>query len=148
MYPSIPAAALEGHSDPEKIWEPLDEKSASRRTIYAFVKRSLMPPILEVLDLCDTTQPSPGRRVTTVAPQALTLYNGEFVNRQVRHFAERLRREAGNDPEGQVGHAFRLALCREPTDSERQSISAFLKAESLEQLCRVIFNLNEFVYPE
>ena len=147
-YPSIPPQALEGHSDPEKIWKPLDEDSASRRTVYAFVKRSLMLPMLEVLDLCDTTQPSPGRRVTTVAPQALTLFNGEFANRQAHHFAARLKAEAGEDRTRQIDLAYRLALCRHPTQAERQALLQFLEEESLAQLCRVIFNLNEFVYPD
>ena len=39
MYPEVPAAALAGSSDPGKIWPPFDEATASRRTIYAFVKR-------------------------------------------------------------------------------------------------------------
>jgi len=145
-YPSIPPEALEGHSDPEAIWKPLDEKSASRRTIYAFVKRSLMLPMLEILDVCDTTQPSPGRRVTTVPTQALNLFNSEFSNRQARHFAARLKREAGPNPVDQIRLTYRLALCREPTNDELDSIGNFLETESLEELCRVIFNLNEFVY--
>jgi hypothetical protein len=41
-----------------------------------------------------------------------------------------------------------LALCRQPTKREQQVMAAFLESESLVQLCRVILNLNEFVYPE
>jgi hypothetical protein len=145
-YPSIPPEALEGHSDPEAIWKPLDEKSASRRTIYAFVKRSLMLPMLEILDVCDTTQPSPGRRVTTVPTQALNLFNSEFSNRQARHLASRLRREVGENRSDQIRLAYRLTLCREATSEELESIGTFVEAESLEELCRVILNLNEFVY--
>ncbi|NNE91830.1 MAG: DUF1553 domain-containing protein [Verrucomicrobiales bacterium] len=146
-YPSIPPQALEGHSDPEKIWKPLDENEASRRTIYAFVKRSLMLPMLEVLDICDTTQPSPGRRTTTVPTQALTLFNSEFVTRQSGHLATRLRAEAGEaDAAQQIRLAFRLAVCREPTGEESKVMQEFLKEESLEELCRVMLNLNEFVY--
>jgi hypothetical protein len=39
-------------------------------------------------------------------------------------------------------------LCREPSAAELAQMSAFLHQESLEQACRVILNLNEFVYPE
>ena len=42
----------------------------------------------------------------------------------------------------------RLALCREPSHAEMAEIRAFLQDEPLEQVCRVILNLNEFVYPE
>jgi hypothetical protein len=167
MYPSVPPQALEGHSDPGKIWKPFDEEDASRRTIYAFIKRSMVVPMLEVLDLCDTTAPSAGRSVTTVAPQALTLYNGDFVNRQARHLASRLRREVGADPAAQIERAYELTLCRKPTSSELTAMMGFLRSEAkalkdervpgsdrgntalaLEQLCRVVLNLNEFVYPE
>jgi hypothetical protein len=41
-----------------------------------------------------------------------------------------------------------LALCREPAQREMELMATFLNGESLEQLCRVIINLNEFVYPE
>src|SRR5262249_23511203 len=98
MYPFVPKEAMEGHSDPDKIWPVFDEQEAARRTVYAFVKRSLVVPMLEVLDLCDTTRSAAKRQVTTVAPQALSLFNGDFVNRQARHLANRLHREAGDDP--------------------------------------------------
>ena len=71
MYPQIPAQALEGHSDPATIWKPYNPESGSRRTIYALMKRSLMVPMMEVLDVCDTTQSSPGRRVTTAGARSI-----------------------------------------------------------------------------
>ncbi len=148
MYPEVPKEALAGNSDPGAIWKPFDEKEASRRSIYAFMKRSFVVPFFEVLDLCDTTRPADKRLTTTVAPQALTLFNGGFVNRQAKHFADRLRREAGDDADRQIERAYRLALCRPPTDRERGLMRDFLKREPLEQMCRVMFNLNEFVYAD
>jgi hypothetical protein len=146
MYPHIPKGALEGSSDPDKIWKESDEREASRRTIYVFLKRSMVVPMLEVLDLCDTSRTSARRQNTSVATQALTLFNGDFVNRQARYFAERLRREAGSDPERQVDLAYRLALARPAKPSEIATMVEFLRREPLEQVCRVIFNLNEFAY--
>ncbi len=178
MYPYVPPAALEGSSDPDKIWKPFDEQDASRRTIYAFVKRSMIVPMLEVLDLCDTTKSSAKRINTAVATQALTLFNGEFVNRQARHLAERLMREVGPDPRDQIDRAYRLAFARPPTEDEQKSLLSFLRDEAarpakepsttadssfsaattpplqeaekhaLIQLCRVILNMNEFVYAD
>jgi len=104
--------------------------------------------MLETLDLADTVSSCPQRQVTTVAPQALSLFNGDFVSQQAKHFAARLTREAGGDPVKQITLAWRLALCREPSVEELEKSAAFLREESLEQLCRVILNLNEFVYPE
>ncbi|MBI1353908.1 MAG: DUF1553 domain-containing protein [Acidobacteria bacterium] len=161
MYPYVPPAALEGSSDPDKIWKPFDERDASRRTVYAFVKRSMIVPMLEVLDLCDTTKSSAQRSTTAVPTQALTLFNGEFVNRQARYFAERLVEEVGSDPAAQIDRAFRLALARPPKPEERDALLAFLRSEAeaeqaadspafeaLVQMCRVVFNMNEFVYPD
>jgi cytochrome c553 len=148
MKPGIPKAALEANTDKEKVWQPSDEREASRRSIYAFIKRGLVIPMLETLDLADTVSSCPQRQVTTVAPQALSLFNGEFVNQQAQHFATRLRHEAGNDPEKQISRAWKLALCRNPSPDELAKMRTFLQDQPLEQACRVILNLNEFVYPE
>ncbi len=147
MYPFVPKGALEGDSDPDKIWKPFDETEASRRTIYAHVKRALIVPLMEVLDFCDTTRSTAKRLNTAVSSQALSLFNGDFVNRQAQHFADRLVSEAGPDPAKQIERAYRLALARPPTSAEQNAMQEFLKRESLEQMCRVILNLNEFVYP-
>ncbi len=162
MYPFIPPEALAHHADKASIWPAYDEAGASRRTVYAFVKRSLVVPMLEVFDLCDTTRSAPRRAVTTVPTQALTLYNGELTRRQSLHFADRLLREAGAGDGARIRHAWLLALAREPLASEAAAAGAFLEAErhrapgapaerdraALAQLCRVLFNLNEFVYRE
>jgi hypothetical protein len=148
MYPDVPKEALTGHSDPDKIWKPLDERAAARRTVYAFMKRTFVVPLLETFDLCDTTRPNDRRQITTVAPQALMLFNGAFVNRQAKRFADRLRCEAGDDPERQIERAYRLALGRAPHAPEKARLREFLRDESLEQLCRVVFNLNEFAYAD
>ncbi len=150
MKPRIQQAAIEANTDKEKSWRASDDREASRRTIYAFIKRGLVVPMLEVLDLGDTVSSCPKRLVTTVAPQALTLFNGEFVNEQARHFAKRLREEVGPDLRAQVNLAWRLALCRPPTETETEALLSFRDADglALEQICRVILNLNEFAYPE
>ena len=168
MVPPIPEAALEGHPDPDKIWHTSDDREASRRTVYAFIKRSMLIPMLEVLDFCDTTRSSAQRPVTSIAPQALTLFNGNFANGQALHLARRVLEESGPDPAAQVDLVYRLALARRPTPDERREMVDFLNREteahlwetsarnrdrlvarekSLVQLCRVVFNLNEFVYP-
>jgi Protein of unknown function (DUF1553)/Protein of unknown function (DUF1549) len=148
MFPEVPKEALEGNSDPSTIWKASDEKEASRRTVYAHIKRAFVIPMLETLDLCDTTRPNDKRLTTTVAPQALTLFNGAFINRQAKQFAERLQKEAGDDPDRQIERAYRLALCRPPSDAERALLRDFLKRQSLAEMCRVVFNLNEFAYAD
>ena len=134
MYPHVPAAAKRSAFSPGKLWKPFDERDASRRTIYAFLKRTFIPPMFDVLDFCDTTRSVEQREITTVAPQALTLLNGEFVNRQARHFADRLIREVGTVPEDQTELAYRLALGRRPTSAEQRDMVSFLKEEAVSLL--------------
>ena len=108
-----------------------------------------MFPLLDTLDFCDTAKTAARRNVTTVAPQALTLFNGDFVNQQAKYFAERLEREAGPDLGRQIDLAYRLALCRPSTQRERRRLLDFAKEpDARAQMCRVILNLNEFVYPD
>ena len=155
VFLPIPAAAIEAHTDKQAAWQASKEPDIDRRTVYAYVKRTLLVPMMETLDFCDTVNSSERRSITSIAPQALTLFNGDFVNRQAEHFAERLQHEAGDDPAKQVDLAFRLALCRQPTAGESTAMQQFLareaaatdKQRALVQLCRVILNLNEFVYP-
>ena len=164
----IPQVVVDGHADRDKIWQPSSLEERSRRTVYAFVKRSLVVPMLEVLDLCDTTRSTAKRNITSVAPQALTLFNGEFVNGQAAVLADRILAEIGEDANAQLTRAWRHALCRVPSPAERATMLQFLRDEAdrfasetgegeemsrqesqrqaLIQLCRAIFNLNEFVY--
>ena len=166
IYPPIPRAVLQGQSRPGEGWGKSDERQAARRSVYIFVKRVLAVPELELLDAPDTTSSCEQRPVSTTAPQALTFLNGDFINRQARHFAARLRREAGNDARAQVERAFELALCRPPRAEELKAATDFLAAQqrqievdaraakkpvaarqrALEAFCLVILNTNEFVY--
>jgi hypothetical protein len=171
MYPFISKAVKRGNYLLGNSWPEFDESDASRRTIYAFIKRTMVLPFFEVLDFCDTVRSADQRSITTVAPQALTLFNGEFVNRQSRHFAHRLAARAGPDLDRQIVLAYRLALGRSPHAREQARALDFLKAEAahlsrqpagdaapvdtnrarhlaLVQMCRVILNLNEFVYTD
>ncbi|HZN35760.1 MAG TPA: DUF1553 domain-containing protein, partial [Pirellulaceae bacterium] len=151
----IPAAAIEAHTDKQGAWKAAGEPDINRRTVYAFVKRTLLVPMLETLDFCDTTSSTDRRAITSIAPQALTLFNGDFTSRQAEVFAQRLEREAGEDPQRQIDLAYRAALARPPTAEESAAMTAFLQREAsvtdqhaaLVQACRVLLNLNEFVYP-
>jgi hypothetical protein len=168
VYPRIARAVLEGQSRPGDGWGKFDEREAARRSIYVFVKRSLLVPEMELLDFADTNTSCEQRPVSTIPTQALTLLNGEFLNDEARHFAARLVEESGGDAAAQVESAYRLAVCRSPTPEEKSAALAFLGRQSqrvaeetsanpgqplrnpaqvaLEALCLVLYNLNEFVY--
>jgi hypothetical protein len=163
VTPPIDPVVLAGQSVPGRGWGPADERSAARRSVYVRVKRTLPLPELEVLDAADTADPCPRRAVTTTAPQALTLFNAAFWHEQAARLAERLRREAGDDPTDQVERAFALALSRRPSDAERTASLDFLSAQAdrirhrprpedradptrdaLRAFCLALLNANEF----
>jgi hypothetical protein len=125
-------------------WFPSGADEQLRRTIYTFQRRSVMLPMVEVFDGANMNESCSRRNVTTVAPQAFTLLNGELTNREAVHFAARVAREAGPDPGEQIERAFRLALGRAPSPQEKARASG----APLHQLAVVLFNLNEFVYVE
>jgi hypothetical protein len=167
VFPSLPQAVLDGQSRPGDGWGKSPPRQASRRSIYVFCKRSLALPELELLDTPDTTSSCEQRPLSTTAPQALTFLNGAFVQEQAAHLAERLHREAGEDPTAQVRRAFTLALCRPPGPDELRLALDFLtrqqrqiesdarrsgqsagdaRRKALAAFCAVLLNTNEFFY--
>jgi hypothetical protein len=61
-------------------------------------------------------------------------------------FAARLRRDAGDDPAGQVERAWRLGFARPPGDREARAARSFIEKHGLDGLCLVLFNANEFLF--
>jgi hypothetical protein len=161
IYPRIDPDVINTGSRPR--W-PLDAKEGPnvwRRSVYIFVKRSVLLPLIEVFDCPATTVTSPVRAVSTVSPQALALMNNEFVLEQAGYFAERVEREGGSDKRGQIAQAFKIALGRPPSGKEIEWASSFLKTQTkgyqerkherpefaaLRDFCHAILNLNEFLY--
>jgi hypothetical protein len=116
-----------------------------RRSVYIFARRNLRFPFLEAFDLPDSNQSCPKRERSTTAPQALVLLNASDVVEASRALAARVAAMA-TTADDQITAAFRLALGRLPTTTERQRAHAFLEHSPLSELCRGLFNLNEFVY--
>jgi len=114
----------------------------NRRSVYLQMKRSLTLPMLQIFDAPDTSASCARREKSTVAPQALALMNSEFTSGQAAQFAARL----GGDPEAAVDKAWRIALGRAPAPEERQTAIEYLRRNSLQRLCLMLFNLSEFVY--
>ena len=156
IYPPIPREVLAGQSRPGEGWHTSDPEEAERRSIYIHVKRSLHVPIIESLDMAETDKSCPVRFVTVQPTQALSLMNSAFLNEESDKFAERLRKEAGDDPARQVEIGLRLALCRAPSPEEiargvklMQSLRMHDGASpelALKYFCLMVYNLNEFVY--
>ena len=156
VYTAIPREVLAGQSMPGSGWGQSPFEEQCRRSVYVHVKRSLLTPILESFDTAETDRSTAVRFVTTQPTQALALLNGEFVHKQARLFAERVRREVGGERDTQVRLALTLATTRSPNDADvRRGVELIeaLKTKdglseeaALESFSLVVLNLNEFVY--
>ena len=121
------------------------EADGWRRMIYAHKVRMQAVDIFGAFDCPDAGQMKP-RRTRSITPvQSLSLLNSPFANRQAGFFAARVRQEAGEDPEAQVTHAFRLATARDPNPRELATLTTLAKNHNLEQACRVLFNTSAFL---
>ncbi len=149
--------------------DPLEETDV--RSLYLVRKRCLPIPLLQVFDLPDTTVSCARRETTVVAPQALMLLNSPSALRYAEAFANRVwllgdRPGEPDRPEPDLARlvkiAFRLGLARDPDSEELALAQDFLQQHAeqhraagrdpevdrlaLVDLCRAIFNLNEFCY--
>jgi hypothetical protein len=156
VYPLIPREVLAGQSMPGNGWGKSPFEEQCRRSIYVHLKRSLLTPILESFDAAETDRSTAVRFVTTQPTQALALLNSDFLHKHASLFADRLRREAGADPDKQVRLALTLATARPPSAGEVRRgadlITALLakdgvsEEEALRYFCLMVLNISEFVY--
>jgi hypothetical protein len=135
-------------------WQPAKDASEyDRRSVYLIAKRNLELPFMQVFDAPDMQVSCPRREVSTHAPQALEMLNGDLANQQAAVFAERLRKEAGRSPRREAMLAYKLTAGRAPRPAELRAALEFLnakapaaEAEAREQFALAMFNLNAFLY--
>jgi hypothetical protein len=145
----------------ERMYGPgtLDE-SMKRRSIYFFVKRSKLIPLMVLFDAPEPLSSMGSRVSTTVAPQALALMNNTQVREWAKGFASKLKEKSAD---AAVKLAYEMALGREPSAEELQESVNFLEEQregyarsgkkdanelALADFCQSLMCLNEFVYVE
>ena len=102
---------------------------------------------MTVLDCADPSR-MVARRDETISPlQALAMLNNQFMTTMAGHFARRLA-NASDRPTDQVRLAIHLALSRPARDEELRLLVAYAARHGLPNTCRLILNLNEFVFVE
>ena len=144
VLPPLSAEARLGMWDRNDWPESLDPEEHKRRSVYIFAKRQFPYPMFKTFDAPDASASCGRRDVTTVAPQALTLLNSEFMLRSAQSFAARLAVE--DDPLRKADLAWELALSRPPDAEEREAAVKMLAQAGPEEFGLMLFNLNEFVY--
>jgi len=122
-----------------------DDPASQRRSIFRFLVRSVPEPFAETLDCADPSLQVERRNETLTALQALALLNNKFMVRMAEHFAARVEKQAADLP-GRVTAAHRLALGRAATPEELRLLTELARKQGLAQMCRLLFNSNEFVF--
>ena len=130
------------------------------RSVYLPIVRDLLPESMSLFDFPDPTLIAGERAVTTVPAQSLYLMNNPFVISQAETVAEKLLATGDNDAE-RLTRAYKLFLCRPPTERESSSalqfVSQYEKAAAAEKvkpaktrqaawsaLCQSLFASTEF----
>lgn len=134
------------------------DANGNRRSVYLQVRRSQPLTFLQLFDQPVIETNCTRREISTVASQALTLLNSDFMTKKAEAFAERVLKEDAKDP---AMHALRLAFARSPTESETRLFAKFLEQQTQQHaksapaearrravadLCHMLLSANEFAY--
>ena len=137
----------------------LDE-AMKRRSIYFFIKRSRIIPMMLLFDAPNSLTAMGSRAVTTVAPQALAMMNNPQIQSYARSLAKKLD---GSTPTEKVTKGYLLALGRKPDAAELNDTISFMadqqqqytatgRPDAAEQViidfCQSLLSLSEFIYVE
>lgn len=130
----------------------------NRRSIYLQVRRSQPLTFLQLFDQPVIETNCTRREVSTVASQALTLLNSDFMTTKANAFADRVLKEDAKDP---AKRAILLAFGRSATDKETALFAKFLdqqtqqhaktqpaeaRRRAVADLCHMLLSANEFAY--
>jgi hypothetical protein len=126
------------------LFDPDDPRS-HRRSIYRFIVRSQPQPFMTTLDCADPSQRVDKRNESLSALQALATLNNGFMVAMSRRWAQRVAQET-SEPDQQAQVLFRQALARSPTADERTALAGYIREHGLANACRIVLNLNEFVF--
>ncbi len=135
--------------------------SMNRRSVYFFIKRSQLIPMMMLFDWPEHLVSIGQRPQTTIAPQALAFLNSPQGRGYASALADRVAsQKADADRTKAIAQAYRLALSRNPTETEtnlanefldrqtkaRQSMGPIASQESFVDFCQALLGTNEFIY--
>ena len=121
---------------PDGLWasqfgtyEQAEGDDLYRRSLYTYVRRSVLPPAMSLFDVTDRDNPHVGTDPTNTPLQALNLMNDVTALEAARMLAERMLTEGGPAAADRLGFAFRMATARRPSEAELEvllnSLAAF-----------------------
>jgi hypothetical protein len=129
-------------------------QSNPRRSVYGFIDRMDVSPLLTTFDFPNPSSSRPQRVPTTVPPQALYLMNNKFAADAAHRLAERMKSSRAKldqaDDAERIATIYRLLFAREPTADEHRLAGEFLAEDSdLPHWATYVHGLlmtNEFIF--
>lgn len=103
-------------------------KDLYRRGIYAFIKRTVPPPVMGIFDASNRDQCEVRRLKTNTPLQALVMMNDPTILEASRVFAAKLLRE-NSQPEDKISKAFQTIVARKPREEEVVVLSGYYKKQ-------------------
>ncbi len=113
-----------------QMYGPGVAESVARRSVYLKFMRNNRPELIETFDGPDGFNSVSRRNVTTIAPQALLMINGEWMAARAKKLAEESRRGAGGVRKNLIDQAHRRALGRPATEKEIEGAMAFIDSHA------------------
>jgi mono/diheme cytochrome c family protein len=135
VKPYQPAGLWEGATSGRGIlstYKQDHDEKLYRRGLYNFIKRTVPPPAMTIFDGSNRDQCEVQRLITNTPLQALVMLNDPTMLEASRVLAGKLLQESG-DSEAHIQKAFRMILCRQPSDKEVAILKKY-HAGSLEVL--------------
>ncbi|MGF1583150.1 MAG: PSD1 and planctomycete cytochrome C domain-containing protein [Gemmataceae bacterium] len=133
-------------------------EASRRRSIYFTVKRSRLIPMMQIFDAPQALTGVGKRPSTTISTQALLLMNNPHVRNWAKSFAKRVAGDSKVSTSEAVTNAYRIALCRPPTEKELAESVAFIRQQmatypdanrrerAFTDFCQTMMCLNELIY--
>jgi mono/diheme cytochrome c family protein len=123
------------------------DKENNRRTVYAYISRRQLDPMLALFDFPNPNNTSEQRLQTTVPLQKLFFMNSPFVIDQSAALAARVAANASNDDQ-RITATYQLVLQRDPTTEERKLAHEFIgrNAGAWPEYTQILLSSNEFTF--
>jgi hypothetical protein len=121
------------------------DKENNRRTVYAYISRRQLDPMLALFDFPNPNSTSEQRLQTTVPLQKLFFMNSPFVIDQSAALSARVAANASSDDQ-RITATYRFVLQRDPTPEERRLAHKFISgnAGAWPEYTQVLLSSNEF----
>ena len=126
---------------PDEIWNTTNsfyrypsaadvpEDDHHRRTLYSFVKRNALHPMLTVFDFTNRTESQARRRSSNTPLQALTLLNDPQFVEAYRELASTVLRRGNGDRDAELARLYRMATRATPSAQHVAVLREYFAAE-------------------